>query len=110
MKQKIKLWLRRWTIRQLIKLVDRAEERLQQWQVRLRDELQLRVPVCVPVESPGPARPQGATVSCPYPFPQDEFLRYRVSRRPARRGEPQRAAKSTRRGITAAAFDRRFAT
>lgn len=32
-------WLRRWAIRQIIKLVDRAEERLQAWQVSLRETL-----------------------------------------------------------------------
>ena len=39
MKDKLKLWLRRLLLRQLIKLVDRAEERLQAWQVSLRDDL-----------------------------------------------------------------------
>jgi hypothetical protein len=39
MKERIKLWLRRWALRQLIKLADRAEERLQAWQVSLRNDL-----------------------------------------------------------------------
>jgi hypothetical protein len=39
MKSQIKLWLRRWALRSLIKLVDRAEERLQAWQVSLRGNL-----------------------------------------------------------------------
>ena len=39
MKARIKLWLRRWTLRALIKLVDRAEDRLQAWQVSLRERL-----------------------------------------------------------------------
>jgi len=39
MKDKLKLWLRRWALRTLIKLVDRAEERLQAWQVSLREKL-----------------------------------------------------------------------
>jgi hypothetical protein len=39
MKSRIQLWLRRWAIRSLIKLVDRAEDRLQAWQVLLRNDL-----------------------------------------------------------------------
>jgi hypothetical protein len=39
MKNKLKMWLRRLAIRQLIKFVDRAEERLQAWQVSLRESL-----------------------------------------------------------------------
>jgi hypothetical protein len=42
MREQIKLWLRRWAIRQVIKLVDRAEERLQQWQVSLRESIACR--------------------------------------------------------------------
>jgi hypothetical protein len=108
MKNKIKLWLRRWTLRTLRKLVDLADDRLHSAEMRFRDEQSARVPVDLPVESAVAARPQRPTVSCPYPFPEDELLRHRVSRRPARRGEPQRPAKSPRRRITAAEFDMRF--
>jgi hypothetical protein len=44
MKDKLKLWLRRWFLRTLIKLVDRAEERLQAWQVSLRESLRRAAP------------------------------------------------------------------
>jgi hypothetical protein len=97
-------------VRQLIKLVDRAEERLQQWQVRLRDGLAPKLSVSIPVEPSRPARPQGPSLQNPYPFPEDELLRHRVSRRSTRRGEPQRAGeKKARRRISAAEFDLRFA-
>lgn len=39
MRERIKLALRRWAIRRLIKLVDRAEEWLQEVQVKLRNDL-----------------------------------------------------------------------
>jgi hypothetical protein len=105
MKTKMSLWLRRWWIRQLIKFADRAEERLHDWQVKLRHEL---VPVHLPVESASAARPERPAVPSFDPFPQDELLRHRIPRRTARSGEPQRSAKSPRRRPTAAEFDLRF--
>jgi hypothetical protein len=105
MKTKIKLWLRKRALMLLGAIVWRLDDWVHRQQVRLREELS----VSVPVEPPGPARPQRPTVSCPYPFPQDELLRHRVSRRTARDREPQRPAKKERHRVTAADFDRRFA-
>lgn len=109
MNPQIKDALSRWAIRQLIKLIDAAEEHLQMWQVRLREQLADRVPIHLPVETASAPRPQGPTMQNPYPFPADELLRHRVSRRVPRDRERQRLAKSPRRGMTAAEFDLKFA-
>lgn len=39
MKDKLKLWLRRWTLRTLRKLLDLADDRLHAAEVKLREEL-----------------------------------------------------------------------
>ncbi len=126
MKTETKRALRRWAIRQLIKLVDHAEERLQEWQVRLRGELSLRVPV----ESPRVAGPQRPALQDSRAVQNDEFGGDRVSGRLPRRGEQERpsenfqqwearrsgiapiakkAARQRRQRMTASAFDLKYA-
>jgi hypothetical protein len=105
MKTKIKLYLRKRALMLLSAIVWHLDDWVHRQQVRLREELS----VPVPVEPSGPARPQGPTVSCPFPFPADELVRRSIRGRAARLREPQRAAKKERRHVTAADFDRRFA-
>src|SRR5258708_3721908 len=97
-----KRWLRKKTLMALRAVLWHADEWLHAREVRLRDELS----VPVPLEPSRPSRPQGPTVSCPYPFPADELLRHRIRGRIPRDREPQRAAK--KKSCTAAAFDLRF--
>lgn len=115
MKAETNIALRRFALRWLRKLVDLADDRLHAAEVRFRG---IPLPVCVePAES---ARPQRATVSCPYPFPQDELLRHRISRRAPRDRQPQFASKKknrrssvltgARKRMTAAEFDLKFVT
>jgi hypothetical protein len=105
LKAKLVLWLKKRSLMTLRAIVWRADEWIQRQEVALRAELS----VPVPVEPPGPARPQGRTVSCPFPFPADELVRRGIRGRAARLREPQRTEKKERRHVTAADFDRRFA-
>jgi hypothetical protein len=111
MKHRIKLWLRRWVIRQLIKLVDRAEERLQAWQVRLRENLASHA---VPVKQSLPVENERAEANTrdgrvgSVGRRRISFLEWEarksgvavITKKEARRREH----------LTAAGFDRRFAT
>jgi len=109
MKKRIKLALRRFGLRCARKLLDFFDDRLHAAEVRLREELELaRVPVHLPVEPSGPARTERPAMPSFDPFPQDELLRHRVRGRIPLDRQPQRAAK-TRRHVTAAEFDLRFA-
>jgi hypothetical protein len=111
MKPETKLAIRRVAIRWARKLLDFLDERLHAEEMRLRDELELaRLPIRVPLEPARAARPERATVSCPYPFPSDELLRNRIRGRIPSGGQPERAEKAQRRGCTAAAFDLRFSS
>src|ERR1043166_9741017 len=105
MKTETKLRLRKWARMTLGGIVWRVDEWLHAQEVKYRDEISIPVRV----EPAGPTRPQGATVSCPYPFPEDEFMRHRIRGRIPRGRQPKRAAQtSRRRGMTAAEFDLRF--
>jgi DNA-binding PucR family transcriptional regulator len=122
------LWLivRRWTIRQLRKLVDVADDRLHATEVRLREEISLRVPVepARVARSERPALPNSSALQ------NDEFSGDRVSGRLPRSGEQERtgetwqqwearrsgiapitkkAARQRRARMTASAFDLKYA-
>lgn len=105
MTRETKLALRRRVLSVLRAIVWHADEWLHRQEVALREELSLRLPV----EPPRPARPQGPTVSCPYPVPTDELLRDSIRGRFPGDRLPQRTTKSRRRRMTAAEFDLRFA-
>lgn len=106
MKRETKLWLRKRALMVLRAVIWHADEWLHRQEVKFREELS----VCVPVEPPRPSRPQGPTVSCPYPFPKHELVLCGIRRRIPRGGQPQRIAKGkSHRGLTAAEFDLRFA-
>ena len=106
MKRETKLWLRKWALMRLSAIVWRLDDWVHAQQEKLREELS----VPIRMEKAGPARPQGPTVSCPFPFPADELVRRGIRGRAARLREPQRASKTQRRrGTTAAEFDLRFA-
>jgi hypothetical protein len=100
MKNRIQLWLRCWAIRQLIKLVDRAEQRLQMWQVALRVQLTPKNLAVAVQASPRHRSPVDR------PLPAGEtFLQWE-----ARKSGVAPVAKRRRRErLTAGAFDRRFA-
>jgi hypothetical protein len=104
MKPETKLWLRKQFLMALRSIVWHVDDWLHRQEVKFRDEIS----VPVSLEPPRPARPQGPTVSCPFPFPEDELLRHRVRGRIPRRSQPQLVAK-TRRRTSAADFDLRFA-
>lgn len=107
MKRETKLLIRKRALMALRAIVWHLDDWVHRQEVKLREELS----VPVPVEPPSPARPQGPTVSCPFPFPADELVRRGIRGRAARLREPQCAEKNQRRrGLTAADFDRRFAT
>lgn len=109
MKTETKLALRRFAIRMLRKLVWRADEWIHRQEMALREEGH-DLSVCVPVEPPRTTGEKGPAVPHFDPFPQDEFVQRRIRGRHARGSEPQRAGeKKTRRRITAAEFDLRFA-
>jgi hypothetical protein len=93
-KAKLKEWLRRWWIRQLIKFADRAEERLQDWQVSLRKELSASAD-SLPASRPSQAV---AVVQASPQHPRP------VGIKPVSAGR-----KNPRRRITAAEFDLRYA-
>jgi hypothetical protein len=99
-RDKIKAWLRRWAIRQLIKLVDRGEERLQEWQVSLRKKL----------AAPVPAHEVGSgdrTEVRILPPAQSSFQKWEARRSGVAVITKKQATR--RRRLTAADFDRRFA-
>jgi hypothetical protein len=112
MKAQTKLALRRFGLRCVRKLLDFLDDRLHAAEVRFREQLELErangLPVHLPVEPSGPARTERSAVPSFDPFPQDELLRHRVRGRLSLNRQPQRAAKTSRRGISAAAFDLRF--
>jgi hypothetical protein len=125
MKRRINLYLKKRALMLLGAIAWHLDDWVHRQEVKLRAELS----VPVPVEPPGPARPQRPTVSCPFPFPADELLRHRIRGRLSRGGEPQRSAKTTftewveeaskpgvavtvtnhKRRVTSSDFDRRFA-
>ena len=112
----MKIERKRFVCRKLRRLLDWLDEWLHAWEVELRGHVE-PFPIQVCVESPRAARTQGPTVSCPYPFPEDELLQRRIRGRVPRSRQPQRAAQNHaasvsregRRHVTAADFDRRFA-
>jgi hypothetical protein len=107
MKARLKLWLRRWALRQLRYLVDVADDRLHSAEVNLREELAART--SLPVR-PAAVR-EGTLVATPKcargPSQPEKFLQWEarksgvavISKKEARR----------RRGISAAEFDLQFA-
>jgi hypothetical protein len=106
MKPETKLRLRKWALMALRSIVWHVDEWLHAQEVKYRDEISLPVRVA----PAGPARPQGATVSCAYPFPEDELMRHRIRGRIPRDRQPKRNSQTPRRrGMTAAEFDLRFA-
>jgi hypothetical protein len=109
MKAETKLRLRKWALMTLRAIVWHVDEWLHRQEVRLRDEL-AGLSVHLSMESPRPARPQGATVSCPYPFPSDELLRHRIRGRIPLERQPQRSTEKKIRRVTAATFDLRFSS
>jgi hypothetical protein len=108
MKPETKIALRRWTIRTLRKLLWHADEWVHRQEMTLREESHdLSIPI--PLEPAGAAGKEGPALPAFDPFPQDEFLRDRIRRPHARRGEPQRPAQKKTRRVSAAEFDLRFA-
>jgi hypothetical protein len=95
MKRETKLWVRKHALMALRAIVWHIDEWIQRQEVNLRERIEPPgVPVCVPLEPARIARQEKASVSCPVPFPEDEFLRHRVRGRIPRSGEPQRATQT----------------
>lgn len=105
MKPETKLLIRKRVLMTLRAILWHADEWLHRQEVKYRNDL----PVSVPVEPPKSARAQAATVSCPYPFPEDELVRNRIRGRIPRDRQPQRSTQTKRRGMSSAEFDLRFA-
>jgi hypothetical protein len=109
MKTKLKLWLRRLALRQLRKLADLADDRLHAAEVKLRADLCADKPCreSVAPDSAKPVRSRTCLTRTPGPAQSETFLQWEarrsgvavVSKKEARR----------RRGLTARAFDLRFA-
>jgi hypothetical protein len=104
MKDKIKLWLRRWAIRQLIKLVDGAEERLQRWQVSLREKIAPK-----PLAAEDQALPRHHSPVDRTPLPAGETFLQWEARKSGVAPVSKKVARRRRERMTAAAFDLKFA-
>jgi hypothetical protein len=107
----IKLWLRRWVIRQLIKLADYAEERLQDWQVALRKRLSEpeRLPALPAriVAAESQLRPR--LVSPATPLAAGETFLEWEARKSGVAPVSKKTARRRRERTTAGAFDLRYA-
>ena len=101
MKDKLKLWLRRWTLRTLRKLMDLADDRLHTAEVKLREDLS---------NLPGTYKKPEQHLLVSSRKNQD-MLHRKTETVPKLLSVPGRLLKKRRRrGMTASAFDLRFSS
>jgi hypothetical protein len=108
MKNKLQLWFKRWAIRTLIKLVDRAEERLQAWQVSLRNHLSGRDQLLASSASLAGKTDQSQDMLHRAPARSETFLEWEA-RKSGIAVVSKKEARRRRERTNAAAFDLRFA-
>jgi hypothetical protein len=103
MEDRLKLWLRRWTLRTLRKLVDLADDRLHAAEVSLRKQISGKKSI-----SAGEVRtvPRGQRTPMGNDEPAVGLSRLGNVVIPAARSQRKRR----RRGVTASAFDLRFSS